>query len=115
MVTVNKGVAPDKVVSILGFAMKSGKVLYGCDSIERYHKQKYLMILCDSLAENAREKILRSQVGVPTVIVRQTTVADITHRPGCKAVAITDKQMAQAMLNNMNGTYQHVTEVNHLG
>lgn len=112
---VNNITTPDKVVSILGFAMRAGKVLYGCDSIERYHKRKYLMILCGSLSENSREKIVRSLSGVPTVVVRQNTVADITHRPGCKAVAVTDKQMAQAMLDNMNGTYQRVTEVNHLG
>ena len=39
---VNNVTTPDKVVSILGFAMRAGKVLYGCDSIERYHKRKYL-------------------------------------------------------------------------
>ena len=111
----NNVTSPDKVVSILGFAMKAGKVLYGCDSIERYHKRKYLMLLCGTLSENSREKIVRSQTGVPAVVVRQTTVADMTHRAGCKAIAVTDKQMAQAMLNNMNGTYQRVTEVNHLG
>ena len=109
-VTMNKATSPDKVVSILGFAIKAGKVLYGCDSIERYHKRKYLMILCGTLSDNSRDKIIRSQVGVPTVVVKQTT-----HRSGCKAIAVIDKQMAQAMLDNMNGTYQRVTEVNHLG
>lgn len=114
-VTMNKATSPDKVVSILGFAIKAGKVLYGCDSIERYHKRKYLMILCGTLSDNSRDKIIRSQVGVPTVVVKQTTVEEMTHHSGCKAIAVIDKQMAQAMLDNMNGTYQRVTEVNHLG
>ena len=114
-VTMNKATSPDKVVSILGFAIKAGKVLYGCDSIERYHKRKSLMLRCGPLAEKSRHKIIRRHGGGPPVVVNQTTVEEMTHRSGCKAIAVIDKQMAQAMLDSMNGTYQRVTEVNHLG
>lgn len=101
----------DKVESILGFAIKAGKVLFGADSIERYHKKKHLILMCNTVSENTREKLLRTNPGVPAIISRTAKVEDLTHRVNCKVVAVTDKQMAQAIITNKNGSYQFVTEV----
>ena len=101
----------DKVESILGFAIKAGKVIFGADSIERYHKKKHLIIMCKTLATNTREKLLRTNPGVPAIVSHGIEVEELTHKLNCKVIAVTDKQMAQAILTNKNGTYQVVTEV----
>ena len=101
----------DKVETLLGFAMRAGKVVFGTDSIERYHKRMYLILMCGTLAENSRSKILNAYGKVPKVISRTAKLSDITHRQGVKALAVTDRQMAEAIINNMNGSYQLVTEV----
>ena len=103
--------ATDKVETLLGFAIKSGNVVFGSDSIEHCRKRMYLIILCGTLAVNSREKLLRAYGGVPKVISGVLKLEDITHRIGVKALAVTDRQMAQAILNNMNGSYRLVTEV----
>lgn len=103
--------ATDKVETLLGFAIKAGYVIFGSDAIERCRKRKYLIMICHTMAENSREKLIRANANVTTVISRAAELAALTHKAGCKALCITDKQMAQAITDNMNGTYQPVTEV----
>lgn len=102
----------DKVISMVGFAMRAGKVVFGSDGIERYHKKKHLIIICKSASQNTRDKVTRTNSSVPTLISHAVAVEELTHKPNCKVIAITDKQMAQAILTNKNGTYQLVAEVN---
>ena len=100
----------DKVVTLVGFAIKSGKVVFGMDAILRNSRRKGLIITDKTLSEGSRDKLVRQANGT-VVISRVTPVSEITHREGCKVIAITDKQMAQAILDNMNGNYQILTEV----
>ncbi len=101
----------DKVTNLLGFAIKAGKVLFGVDSIDRYHKKKHLIIMCSSLSENTQKKIVNTYQSIPVFLSRITKVEELTHRMGCKVIAVTDKQMATALIEKMNGSYQRVTEV----
>lgn len=103
--------ATDKVISLLGFAIKAGNVVFGSDSIERCRKKKFLILFCHTLSDGTKEKLLRDNKGIPAAISRTLTVGEITHRPGCKALAVTDRQMAAAIMDYMNGSYQLVTEV----
>lgn len=99
----------DKVATLIGFAMRAGKVVFGTDNIEVCRK-KHLVIFDKTLSQSSQEKLIRI-VGKTPILRSDVLMKDVTHREGCKALAITDKQMAQAILNNKNGTYQQVTEV----
>ena len=101
----------DKVVTLVGFAIRAGKIIFGMDSILRNHKKKGLIIVCKSLSEGSRERLVKQVGNTKVVLSRVTPVSELTHREGCKVIAITDKQMAQAILDNMNGNYQVITEV----
>ena len=90
----------DKTAALIGFAIKAGKVVFGTDAVLRYRKKMPLIVLCHTLADNAAGKI-----------TRYAERSTLTHRQGCKAIAITDKQMSEAILKSMNGTYRLVTEV----
>ena len=101
----------DKVISLLGFALKAGKTVFGIDSIERYRKKKYLIFICKSMSEGSKEKLIRDNKDTPIIICRDSSLEGITHRQGLKALALTDRQMAEALLKNINESYQLVTEV----
>ena len=100
----------DKVATLIGFAMRAGKVVFGTDNIETCRK-KYLIVFDGTLSQNSQDKLVRNAGNVPTLRSTMALIKDITHREGCKALALTDKQMAQAILTNKNGSYQQVTEV----
>ena len=102
--------ATDKLKTLVGFAMKAGKVVYGIDNIE-YSKSKRLIILCKTLSENSFKKVVAQAGKTPVLLCTQSTVAEITYRDGCKAIAIADKQMAEAIMKLKNGSYQLITEV----
>ena len=99
----------DKVETLLGFAIRAGKVVFGYDNIES-NRKCVLIIVCKSLSQNAKERVLR-KAGKTTVIETQCALSEITHRNGCKAIALTDKQMAHAVINCLNERYHLVTEV----
>ena len=101
----------DKTAALIGFAIKAGKVVFGTDAILRYRKKMPLIVVCRTLADNATDKIIRYAERSTVVVSEREEVATLTHRQGCKAIAITDKQMSEAILKTMYGNYRLVTEV----
>lgn len=91
-------VQKDKVDSLLGFAVKAGKLLYGSDTLETTRKTIYLAVLCATTAENTRKKVLAlaAKKNIP-VLEAQNALEDTVTRRNCKVIAVTDRQMADAM------------------
>lgn len=88
----------DKIDSLLGFAVKAGKLLYGCDTLETVHKPVYLIFICSTLADNTRKRVLAvaARKNIP-VVQSVHALQDAVGRLNCKVAAVTDKQMAMAM------------------
>lgn len=97
----------DKVESLLGFAVKAGKIIYGSDKILAAKTKYYLIFLCDTAAENTRKRVLSvaEDKSVP-VISPKTELQYLVARTNCKALAITDMQMAEAMVNMLGENYR---------
>ena len=92
---------PDKTETLLGFALKAKKIILGTDDILSYHRAAYLILIDPSLSENAQKKLIRH--GEARNIPVRTVAApleDMLHRPGVKAVALTDKNMAAEIIKN---------------
>ena len=100
----------DKIESLLGFAVKAGKVIYGSDNIVDVKRRYYLVIICDTLAENSRKKVIKtaSEKRIP-VILSLKELQYAVNRTNCKAVAITDKQMSDAMIGMTNDNYRLIS------
>lgn len=96
----------DKVESLLGFAVKAGKIIYGSDKILAVKTKYYLIFLCNTTAENTRNRVLAvaKDKSVP-VISPKTELQNLVYRKNCKALAITDKQMSEAILNMLGENY----------
>lgn len=96
----------DKVESLLGFAVKAGKIIYGSDKISAAKTKYYIIFLCDTAAENTKKHVLAvaKDKSVP-VITPDTQLQDLVYRKNCKALAVTDRQMAEAMLGMLGDNY----------
>ena len=89
----------NKTESLLGFAIKSGKIIFGTDNILFYKRSIYL-ILCDAgLSENARRK-LAAYAGKGNIPVASPEIplSQLVHRSGVKAAAVTDVNIAKAIV-----------------
>lgn len=91
-------VQKDKVDSLIGFAVKAGKLLYGADTLETTNRPMYLIIQCSTVAENTRKKVcqLAREKNIPLLQAKNELQYAVS-RKNCKVIAVTDKQMASAM------------------
>ena len=105
-------VQKDKAESLIGFAVKAGHVLYGIDTVEAARKKLYLIVLCDTVAENTRKKALSVAAAkhVP-VIVSRNELQYTVGRKNCKVLAVTDRQMAEAIVTLHGENYHIISEV----
>lgn len=96
----------DKIESLLGFAVKAGKVLYGADNLQTTRTRVHAIFLCKTASDNTKQKVRESANGkhIP-VIVAEKELQYVVSRMNCKVLGITDKQMAQAMLARLNESY----------
>lgn len=91
----------DKTKSLIGFAIKAGKIIFGSDNIVSA-KRKYLIIVCRTLSENGLNRLKNNCPGVPLLKCVYSDLSEAVHRDNCKAIAFTDKQMSQAVLSGYN-------------
>lgn len=105
----------DKTVSLLGFAMKAGKITYGTDAIDRGVK---LLIVCKSASDNAlkRARNRAKQMKVPLITSKTITLDEALHKENCKTIGVKG-EMAKAILKfieeNKTEFYILDTEVSH--
>ncbi len=87
-----------KIESYIGFAIKKGSVLFGCDSIKKAKKRVYLLLATKTLSENSRN-VLDGCAEKYGCKVLQMDEYDFLSAKNCKALAICDKSLAEAILN----------------
>lgn len=87
-----------KIESYLGFAVRSGKILYGIDNIAVGRKRKYALVLCCTASENLAQKAktVAERDGIP-LITTETPLEIMVNKTNCKLVALTDAHMAKAV------------------
>ena len=96
-------VKSNKIQSLIGFALKSGKIIFGTDNILSYRGREYLIIYDFSLSENARKKIDRHAEAHGTPVrLTDNLLTEIVRRDAVKAAALTDPNMAAEILKILN-------------
>lgn len=89
----------DKISAILGLAMKGGKLILGIDNIEAYKGKIYGVIFDGGLSEKSQMNIAFISAKRGAVLIKsETAVALFTGRTGCKAAALTDKNMHDGVI-----------------
>jgi ribosomal protein L7Ae-like RNA K-turn-binding protein len=90
-----------KAETFIGFAMRAGKFKIGTNAVATL-KKAYLVIVCNSASENTKkeaEKLAR-KFGCPLIESKNKSLEQITHRENAKVMAISDKQLSDAVLSN---------------
>lgn len=89
-----------KIETYIGFAIRKGSAVFGCDCIARYRKKMYLIVYTPSLSQNSYSALCETaqKLGVE---IHQIEESDILSKRNCKALAVCDKSLAQAIINNL--------------
>lgn len=93
--------ANHKLLSYLGFCVRARHIVFGVDNIEEYRKKVHLLMVDGGTGPNSM-KIMKKATetfSCPLLIVEQGNLNEWLHRPAVKAVAITDKNLASAILS----------------
>ena len=97
-----------KISAYLGFCIRSGKIVYGVDEIAEHKKRISLLIIDGGLSENSRKEIYKAQerLACPLLETETDLLGEVLHKPAVKAVAIKDKNLAQAIITALESEPQ---------
>ena len=90
-----------KIETYVGFAIRKGSVVFGCDSIKTYRKKIWALLYTPSLSDNSLSvlKQVADRLNRPLACIPEM---EILTKKNCKALAICDKSLANAILENLN-------------
>lgn len=106
--------ANSKIGSFIGFAIKAKDIVFGLYSIENYKKKIHLLIVCESSKKNTIKNAVnfKNKFNAPLITTKGILLEDVVFKKNCKIIAITNKNLADAILNNLNENYLVFKEEN---
>ena len=94
----------NKVVTFVGFALKARKAKCGVNAIKTIKGYAPVILICKTASKNTFDEVesIAKKLSAQILISEEYLVEDIVHKENCKVVAITDKALAKAVLENSN-------------
>lgn len=94
--------AESKLITYLGFSIKAGKITFGIDRMEKLRKAK-LLLYDEDLSDNSKKQANKFAAGwcCPVIVCKEIPLAELLHKKGCKAAALTDENLAKAVLTTV--------------
>ena len=91
----------NKIETYIGFCVRSRKIIFGVEMIERQKKGVYLLIADGAIGKNSLKSMVNAQTNFscPFLMTDEGALSASVHRPAVKAVAITDQNLAKAILS----------------
>ena len=85
--------------SYIGFAVRSGKIIYGIDNIEASRKRKYALVLCITASGNLVKNAVRyAEINDIPLVTTMHPLEDIVYKHNCKIIALLDRNLAKAVI-----------------
>ena len=93
----------NKLKSYLGFALKSKSIIFGIDNIVKA-KQIKLVLISNKITETGKNKVLNlcEKKNLKYTIIDGMLFDEIIQNSGIKIVAITDKNLSDAIIKELN-------------
>lgn len=90
-----------KAETFIGFAIRAKKFRIGANAVQTL-KSANLIIACFSASENTKKQAekIAGNFKCPLLITKEKSLEDITFKENAKVMAITDKALAKAILDN---------------
>ena len=97
-----------KMETYLGFSIRSGKITFGTDNIEKQKKGVFLLIADSGMGESSFKTMIKckEKFACPLLIADTGVLGERLHRPAVKAVAIMDKNLASAIVTAADSELQ---------
>ena len=93
----------NKLETLLGFAVKSGKIVFGFDNLCETRKNVKIVVCSPTTNEKVKQKlILLCQHKSWKLIETIDKLEDLIHRDNCKVVGLLDRSMSEAILKLEN-------------
>ena len=101
-----------KIETYIGFCVKSRKIVTGVDALEKYKRKYYCIFVCGTLSENSLNlvKKINGKFNAPIVRACGKTLEQISFINGCKVLALTDRELGSAIVENLNENYEIVNK-----
>ena len=98
----------DKIETYIGFCIKSRKIIIGVDALGTSRKKVYCILICNTLSENSLNSVKKIgiKLGVPVIKVLNKSLEEISFIKACRVLALTDKELAKAVMENLNSDYE---------
>ena len=91
----------NKIISYIGFAIKSNNVIVGQTALKKSKKQIYLVMCCKTASQNLIDLGKNvSQKNNCDIIVTNVELACLTHLKDVKIIGITDENLSRSILEN---------------
>ena len=90
-----------KLASYFGFCVRSGKIAYGVDEIEKQKKSVFIIVYDAEMGASSTRAVIKAgeRLGCPILVADGGVLSGLLHKPSVKAVAIKDKHLAKAILS----------------
>lgn len=97
-----------KIETYLGFCIRARKIALGIDEIEKQKKGVFLLISDGALSENSFKSMQKAteKFACPLIQTKANALGELLHKPAVKAVAIKDKNLADAIVSVATGESQ---------
>ncbi len=91
-----------KTQTFVGFAMRTGRFKIGVNAVSTLKKAN-LIIVCKSASENTKKESVKlaKRFKAPLLETVNKTLEELTFRENAKVMAITDGDLAKAILDNL--------------
>ncbi len=96
----------DKISTMLSFAIRAGKNVWGVDNIP-FRRNVGVVVICPTLSERSVKR-LKEQVSVPVIRSKRPLVEILAHSG--KAIGVTDENMVKEILKNIDENYELISE-----
>ena len=97
-----------KIETYLGFCIRARKISFGIDEIEKQKKGVFLLLSDETLSENSFKVMQKAKESFtcPLILTKAGRLGELLHKPAVKAVAIKDKNLADAIVSVAKGESQ---------
>jgi ribosomal protein L7Ae-like RNA K-turn-binding protein len=89
------------IKSYIGFSVKKGSVVFGLESLERYKKRIYLLMLCLTAQNNTTKKIqtLAEKRNIP-LLTSDEPLDELVNKTNLKVIGFTDEGLAKTIIKH---------------
>ena len=98
----------DKILTLLGFAAKAGKLSYGFDSVctALSQKKSKLVLTANDVSVKSQKEILYfcDKYKITSIVLQNHNMETISHAVGkkCGVLAVNDESFAQGLMSTIN-------------